>query len=89
VSREAMKRDFERLARERVAVVVGDVLDLYETAGLDRRDAAVAVLGALFGNATRVMATAEPIPDRDELYLLIDSLLRSAARKAEQVSKAR
>jgi hypothetical protein len=84
-----MKRDFERLANQRLWKLVEDVISLYEMGDLDPRDAALGILSALLLTTTKVIAWAELNPSRDDLYLLIDSLLRSARKIKEQQGSPR
>ena len=88
MSNETMKRDFERLAKERFAKIVEDLISLYDVANLDREDAFRGIVYALLTTLTRMIAWHGEIPSRDGLYVLIDSLLRSATKLAERVNEA-
>jgi hypothetical protein len=82
-----MRRDFERLAKERLHRVVKDLIQLYEIAELSHVDAARGISFALFRAGASVLAWGKTDPTRDELYLLVDSLLRSARRTMEHYEK--
>ena len=81
MSKETMKKDFERLTRERLHTVVEDIISLHEIAEFSQREAATCIISSLLNTVAKVIAWAEWSPSRDNLVTMVDSTLRSAEKR--------
>ena len=78
MSEATMKRDFERLALERLDTFVSDMIDLFEMVDLEQSDAAKTLMLALLTTMVKVIAWSGPIPSRDEMANLVEVMMKAA-----------
>lgn len=85
MSEATMKRDFNRLAGERLYTFVGDMFELHDMADLSERDAVQCVVYALMSAMANVVAMSDWNPSREDWDAMIEMIMKVVERRKKSL----